>query len=136
MYVVAFDYGKSYIGVALTDLSINIPFPIENIYCKKSIPNWLALDKISEDWKPAYYVIGFPYSCRHKKIAKKILFFKKNVEKRYSKQTYLVNEDFSTYESFYKLRNLKNNRRPKRLDNNSAALILDSWLLHGHIHLK
>jgi putative Holliday junction resolvase len=121
--VIAFDYGTKRIGVAvgnsLTKLAQNLPVILNNGEEKK----FAAITTIIAEWQPDAIVVGlplYPDGTEHK-MTQKAKRFGQQIEGRYSKSVYFVDERYSSvlleddpqYQS--------------SLDSHSAALILEQF---------
>ena len=92
--VIAFDYGTKRIGVAvgnsLTKLAQNLPVILNNGEEKK----FAAITTIIAEWQPDAIVVGlplYPDGTEHK-MTQKAKRFGQQIEGRYSKSVYFVDE--------------------------------------------
>ncbi|MGI9212247.1 MAG: Holliday junction resolvase RuvX [Methylococcaceae bacterium] len=135
-----FDYGEKNIGVAVGQRITGTATALETIRFTSEYALWLAVDRLTETWQPAAFVVGLPYhpdgEINH--IVRPILAFCIELERRFQKPVYTMDETLSTRESkeiFYALR--ENPRHSKRTtqfldvkDQMAAKLILQTWLTH------
>ncbi|VFP88774.1 Putative pre-16S rRNA nuclease [Buchnera aphidicola (Cinara piceae)] len=128
MIILSFDYGSKIIGVAISETKLNYSFPIQSIINDKKNIFWEKIDNIIKYWNPIYIIIGYPYKIK-KNINKKIKNFSKKIKKRFKKNIYLHDENYSTTEAklFSKNKKIKN-KKSYCIHSISAKIILDSWL--------
>ncbi|QQG46772.1 MAG: Holliday junction resolvase RuvX [Candidatus Azosocius agrarius] len=129
-YVIGFDFGLKYIGLAVGEHITNKAWPLKTLWAYNGIPNWILLDKLIFDWNPSKFVLGvsYGYYLSSKTVVHYAKIFKKNLNYRYNLPIYEINEDFTTYEAkkIYKQNKIK--KKVYEIHSLSAAVILESWL--------
>ncbi|MBM3203668.1 Holliday junction resolvase RuvX [Candidatus Woesearchaeota archaeon] len=135
-----FDYGEKNIGVAVGQRVTGTATPLETIRVTSGTALWRAVIRLTETWQPAAFVVGMPYhpDGEENPIVQPILRFCAELEQRFQRPVYTMNETLSTRESrqiFYQQR--ENPRQSKRStqfidvkDQMAAQLILQTWLTH------
>ncbi len=58
--ILGFDFGTKYIGVAVGHTETRLAQPLTCIRARDGNPDWLLLDKLVAEWKPALLVAGAP----------------------------------------------------------------------------
>ena len=58
--VLGFDYGKTRIGVAVTNTLTGIATPQSTVHARDGAPDWDAVTRCLQEWKPARLVVGMP----------------------------------------------------------------------------
>jgi len=139
-----FDYGERNIGVAVGQRITGTATELETIRVTSGAALWGAVIRLTETWKPAAFVVGMPYhpDGEENPIVQPIKAFCAELEQRFQRPVYTMNETLSTRESrtiFYAQRQpLRQNQRPSQRatqftdvkDQMAAKLILQTWLTH------
>ena len=129
--VLAIDYGQKRIGLAHTDMEQIIASPLDTVLTK-DIFDYLNHYFKTEDIDCV--VIGNPKTLKNEPalIFPKIQVFVKNIEKKYNKPVYLIDERFTSKIAKKSLvsSNMKKTKRKDKsmIDKISATLILQSFL--------
>lgn len=58
--VMAFDYGTTKIGIAVGQAVTGTATPLAVVAARDGVPDWIAIQKLIDEWKPATLVIGLP----------------------------------------------------------------------------
>ncbi|MBK4775754.1 Holliday junction resolvase RuvX [Candidatus Pantoea edessiphila] len=130
--ILAFDFGKKNIGVAIGQLVTGIASPISALKAKEGIPNWIQIEKLIKKWQPSVIIVGLPLNMDGTEqyltyCARK---FANNLNAKFSINTYMQDERLSTREACSELfkcggyRSLSKNH----IDSKSAAIILQDWI--------
>ncbi len=56
----AFDFGTTKIGVAVGQQITGTASPVAVVKARNGIPQWLAIDRLVEEWQPKVLVVGLP----------------------------------------------------------------------------
>ena len=56
----AFDFGTTKIGVAVGQQITGTASPVAVVKARDGIPQWLAIDRLVEEWQPKVLVVGLP----------------------------------------------------------------------------
>lgn len=134
--ILAFDYGTSFIGVAVGQSITRTATPLTALKARDGIPDWAHIEKLIAEWKPQRLLIGLPLhmdgsesdmSARAKKFANRL-------HGRFGLPCEMQDERLSSFEARGEL--LEQNRanksggkkfRERGVDSLSARLILESW---------
>jgi putative holliday junction resolvase len=126
------DIGTKYIGVAVGQAITKTATPLSSIYLKNQIPNWKALDKFIQLWKPDAIIIGLPQKIagKNQTIISWIQYISKKIKERYQLPTFLSDETLTSVEARARLFAQKGYRNlsKENVDCYAAKLILEDWL--------
>ncbi|CAL4043880.1 Putative pre-16S rRNA nuclease [Buchnera aphidicola (Tetraneura ulmi)] len=133
MTIIAFDFGTKSIGVAIGQKLTYTARPLTSITTKKGIPDWINLKKIFLEWKPICVVVGLPLNIdgSKQKVTYQSERFAKQIKKKFGTKVYLHDERLTTIEAKNLIFKYKGYKFLKKnlIDSQSAAIILESWLL-------
>ena len=123
--VVGIDYGRKRIGAAVGQNNTGVARPLSVVKMRQREPDWFELDKIISSWLPNVIVIGKPTTLDGSvhPLNDEIKTFGKNIEKRYGKPVFYVDEYLSSRMA------TKEKKLTKKipLDAIAARLILETW---------
>ena len=129
--ILAIDYGKKRIGIAISDSKKSIAFPLKTIENKEI---FLYLKEIIQSEKIEAIVLGEPKALKNKEniLFLEVINFRKKIISLFSLPVHLVDERFSSKIASKIIldANIKKmKRRDKSLiDKVSASLILETFL--------
>ena len=130
--VLGFDYGAKRIGIATGQTSTRTATPVTTLSAVNSSPDWDSIQKLIQQWKPDALIVGIPYFLdgKQSEMTKIVQNFCEELEKRFDKSVYQVNETLSSYEAEQALKkNMKIGKHNKQeIDKMAAAVIVQSWL--------
>jgi putative Holliday junction resolvase len=134
--VLSFDYGLRRIGVAVDNTLTGTAEALATVAAQDGRPDWLALDRLIADWRPAAIVAGVPYNARggENRLATAALRFADELGKRYGIEVYRVDERLTSREAEDSFRELRRSgakaKRVRRgeIDREAARLLLLQWL--------
>ncbi len=130
--VLAIDYGKKRIGLALSDPLLTFAYAFKTILNDSKL--WQELSKIIEEKSISKIILGYPLmeSGEHSDMTKTVLDFKIQLEKKLGLEVLLQDERYTSEmakELILKSVSKKSKRKNKGLiDMNSAAIILQDYL--------
>jgi len=130
-----FDYGERNIGVAVGQRVTATATGLETIRATSDQALWTAVSRLVGIWQPAAFVVGMPYhpTGEENPIVQPILRFCGQLEERYHRPVYIMDETLSTMESqaiFYRERSKRSVQFTDIKDELAAQLILQTWLKH------
>ncbi len=135
MTVLGFDYGKARIGVAVANTLTGIATPQSTIAAREGVPDWEAISRCLQEWKPARLVVGMPRKLDGSDSAMQepIEKFIRQLQGRYPLPVDVVNEQLSSREAEQRLKlarqaGRKRKVRKEEIDQVAAAIILESWM--------
>ena len=124
------DYGKRFIGAAIgNDLTLTAD-ALNSLPASKGVPHWPTIDQLVEAWHPRGFILGYPLNMdgSQQNMSRYVLKFKHNLEARYQKPCYLVDERLSS-RAAQQLLGKKHNQ--DQLNALAAQIILQHWLDEG-----
>ena len=128
--VIGFDYGTSWIGIAVGQTLTAQARPLSAIKSFKQSPDWQAISRLLDEWKPQKLVVGLPTSefIETKYMTDKASKFSRQLQGRYGIETELIDERLTTREA-YTIAIESGHRKTKQdIDSISAVLITETWL--------
>ncbi len=128
--VIGFDYGTSWIGIAVGQTLTAQARPLSAINSFKRSPNWEAISLLLSEWKPQKLIVGLPTSdySETKYMTDKASRFSRQLHGRFHIDTQLIDERLTTREA-YTIAIASGKRKSKsEIDSLSAVLITETWL--------
>lgn len=122
--VLAFDYGRVKIGVALGNVLTAGARPLCIVDARTNLSKWSGIQKQINEWRPDALVVGVPThpdGTPHE-VTQLSLRFARQLAGRTGLPVYLVDERYSS---------VLLEREGKRIDDASAATILQQWFDEG-----
>ena len=133
-YILALDYGLRRIGVAVGQFTTMTATGLE-IVTNGKVPDWTALDRLIEEWKPSRLLLGLPLNAdgQETKMSAACRKFGNQLEQRYRLPLSYQDERLSSrtaQSQFADLRAQGSVRRKdvRRLDAVAARIFLENWL--------
>lgn len=136
--LLAFDYGRRRIGVAVGNTLTGDARPLITLDATDAGPDWARIGALLAEWRPARLVVGVPYNdgasgAQGEAIATEAQRFARRLQGRFELPVDMVDERLSSAEAHDKL---KEDRRAGRrgpiakkdIDSAAAAVILQDWL--------
>lgn len=140
--VLAFDYGTSFIGVAVGQSITGTATPLAALKARDGIPDWAQVEKLIAEWKPQRLIIGLPLNMdgSESEISARAKKFAQRLHGRFNVPFDMWDERLSSFEARGEL--LEQNRQNKNaghkkfrergVDSLSARLILEGWFAAQH----
>jgi putative Holliday junction resolvase len=133
--VMAFDFGLRRLGVAVGQTLTRSASPLDTLPCRDNGPDWSAVDRVVDDWRPGQLVVGLPLRAddSDSDLTRAARTFAADLESRYARPVALQDERLSSSEARDRLRAgrrsgaLKRRGRKEDIDRLAAAVILQSW---------
>jgi putative Holliday junction resolvase len=137
--VLAFDFGRSRIGVACGDTLSRTATILTGLVNGAAGPRWPAVDGLLEEWRPALLVVGLPCNADGSESAMSTdaRVFAAALRERYALPVRLVDERYSSLEAESRLKMQRatglRRRRVAKTDVDAAAagIILERWFSEG-----
>lgn len=131
----AFDYGSKRIGAAVGDSLTQTARPLSAI-AMHSKPDWLAIDKLIQKWRPAALIVGLPLDedGSEQAITEPARHFARSLQQRSGLAVHLIDERYSSRAADYELRDARSSGRMNRRvrkgdrDGQAARIVLEQWL--------
>jgi putative Holliday junction resolvase len=146
----AFDYGLKRIGVAVGQELTGTATALTVIRASEGKPDWDAIAKLIEQWKPDELVVGLPTNMdgTFHELSYKAQRFGNQLHGRYNLRAHFIDERLSSLEAEQQIKNQqqqlkKNTARVKGrkgqasdIDKIAAKVILESWLNQQNARTK
>lgn len=131
--IMAFDFGRRNIGVAVGQTITQTATPLAPLLAKAGIPEWHPLDKVLREWRPAALLVGMPLNMdgSEQPLTEQARAFALSLKARYSLPVYGMDERLTSKDARDQLftaggyKALKNHS----VDSLAACLILESFFV-------
>ena len=130
--LIAFDFGEKRIGTAIGQTVTRTATPLETIPVRGARPDWNAVDRLVESWKPDALVVGLPLNMdgTDQWITTRARRFANRLHVRSGLPVHLADERLSTREAWARL--IESGSRRSGPDPVAAQVILEGWFAeHG-----
>lgn len=132
-----FDFGNKKIGVAVGQLTTQTASPLQTLRSLNQVPNWQEIEQLIKEWQPVGFVVGISrqHDGSDNPITPRMRKFCRQLEGRYQRPVYQVDESLSTYEAkqlLFDELHLRAGKLWEVQDQLAAQLILQSWLNQHH----
>ena len=127
--LLAFDFGRRYIGVAIGQTITATANPLTVIRSIATGPDWNAISRLFQDWQPDAAIVGLPLNMDGSSqwISIQAQRFARQLHGRYKRPVYLCDERLSTREA--RQRQALTPPRHRQSDHAIAAqIILEGWM--------
>ena len=130
-FIIAVDFGLTYIGLAVGQTVTNSATGITTLRAKNGKPNWKELLDLIAEFSPSLLLVGFPLNMdgTESEMSKKTEIFARKLEQKTNTPTSLVDERLSSKEAIEIAnqghRNAHHNGSVHEI---SACLIAQTWL--------
>jgi putative Holliday junction resolvase len=133
--LLGFDYGTKHIGVAVGQELTATSTPLATLASRNENPDWAAITRLIEEWRPAALVVGVPLNLDGTEQAMTLAArrFARRLEGRYHLPVHLADERLSTVEAGRMLyeraadAGTRRARRRREVDEVAAHLILQTY---------
>lgn len=129
--VLAFDFGKKRIGVALGEIGIGLAHPHVTIASEKTEQRFMMIAQLIETWQPILLVVGLPTHVdgTEHELTRLSQRFARRLEGRFKINVALVDERYTSLTASQMLRELgiKGRKQKLMLDQVAAQQILQSY---------
>lgn len=121
--LLCFDYGTKRIGVAVGQSLTGTASPLDIVRVYNNKPDWNAIEKIIENWKPDAIVVGIPLQMNNEQQEMTLAAdkFARQLEGRFNLPVYGIDERLSTFEA-----EQRTNKKTS-IDDVAAQAILETW---------
>lgn len=129
--VLAFDFGKKRIGVAVGEQGLRLAHPLTTIHSEMTKQRFEAIAKLIETWRPVLLVVGLPTHAdgTEHELTRLSQRFARRLEGRFGIKLVLVDERYTTITARSALGELgiKGKKQKPMLDQIAAQHILQSF---------
>ena len=125
--LIAFDFGKKRIGTAIGQTVTRTATPLETVPVRRAKPDWNAIDRLIDAWKPDALVVGLPLNMdgTEQWITAHARRFANRLHGRSGLPVHLADERLSTREAWTRL--IESGERRDGPDPVAAQIILEGW---------
>ena len=125
--LIAFDFGEKRIGIATGQTVTRTATPLETIPVQGGKPDWSAIDRLVDAWKPDALVVGLPLNMdgTEQWITAHARRFANRLRARSGLPVHLADERLSTREAWTRL--VESGSRRDGPDPVAAQVILEGW---------
>jgi len=125
-----FDYGERRIGVAVGQTVTHTASPLATLAARDGQPDWTAVKRLVDDWRPDVLVVGWPTTAdgAPHALAEPIARFARRLEGRFGLKVEFVDERLSSHAAEEFARDGRHGVDARGIDALAAALILETWL--------
>ena len=126
--LLGFDYGRKRIGVAVGQQLTQSATALTTVSARDGKPDWPAITRLMEEWKPDALVVGIPYHMdgSEQEMTRAAQRFCRQLEGRYRLPVYPADERLSSYIVESGLPG--SGKAGQTIDPLSAQVILQDWL--------
>lgn len=129
--ILAFDFGLRQIGVAVGNMQLQSTQPLAIVRAKNGKPDWLAIEKIMQEWLPDLLVVGDPMNMdgSASEMSARAQKFARRLQGRWGTAIQMADERLSSFEAkeLMRERGHRGNYKDQPIDSYAAELILQSW---------
>jgi putative Holliday junction resolvase len=128
--LLGFDFGTKRIGVAVGQDITRTVTPLTTLHCSNDAPDWEAISKLIQEWRPDILVVGLPLHLdgTTQVLTDRAQRFGNQLKGRYNLPVEMVDERLTSHEAETELATRKGKIAKADIDALAAALILQSWL--------
>ncbi len=134
--ILAFDYGRRRIGVAIGQSGTQHTGPLTTIRVGGCGPDWSKIEQQLSEWQPSLLIVGLPYNMdgTDNELTPCVKKFARQLKGRFGLPVEMVDERLTSVEARNRLRERRREgTRGKRvtredIDRIAALVILESWL--------
>jgi putative Holliday junction resolvase len=137
--ILGFDFGKRRIGVAVGQRMTRTASSLETI-ANGHEPDWAALDRLVQDWKPRLLLVGLPLDAEgdETEMSRAARRFGRSLNDRYELDVQYADERLSSRAAEGRFAQLRasgalRRKHARRLDAMAAQIILENWLESHHV---
>ena len=125
--LIAFDFGEKRIGAAVGQTVTRTATPLETVPVRRENPDWNAIDRLIDAWKPDALVVGLPLNMdgTEQRVTARARRFANRLHGRSGLPVHLADERLSTREAWTRL--VESGSRRDGPDPIAAQVILEGW---------
>ena len=129
--VLAIDYGERRLGVAVGELSLRIPHPLQTIHARSDAQRLEQIGRLVAQWQPVRLIVGLPSGAPHGEhpLASRCRRFADRLSQRFGIDIRLVDEHLSSHAAGESLAEagVRGIRQKEMLDQVAAQHILATY---------
>ncbi|HLU62341.1 MAG TPA: Holliday junction resolvase RuvX [Gammaproteobacteria bacterium] len=132
--LLGFDYGLRRIGVAVGQSLTATASPLPALTARDGVPDWTAIEKLVDEWRPAALVVGVPYNMdgSRQEMTDRAERFGRQLHGRFHLPVHAVDETLSSVAAEERLKEARREGRRGRIqkpdiDSAAACVLLETW---------
>lgn len=129
--LLAFDFGKKRIGVAVGQTVTQSARPLMTITAKDGVPDWQAVTALIKKWQPEALVIGIPLNmdASDQALTQDARAFAKHLKDQYNLPVFEMDERLTTKDARERLFTAGGYKalQSGQVDQVAAQIILQNW---------
>ncbi len=130
--ILAVDYGKKKMGLAISDASRLVSVPLANIKEEGADKQIIAMKKVTSEYSFAFIIVGLPINIAGEETEQSLIIrkFTKKLDTAFNLPTMLYDERFTSKiaNNLLKMQGLTRRERNEGDDKIAASLLLESFL--------
>lgn len=134
--VLAFDFGKRRIGVAVGDRELGIAHPLDTIHYRHDQDPLPLIAALVSEWHPVVFVVGLPVSADGSEhdLAPAVRRFSDSLTRRFGIDIRLIDERYTSAAASGILSEagIRGRRQKEYLDQVAAQMILEDFFAHDN----
>lgn len=127
-----FDYGERHTGVAVGSTFSGQAQPVATLSAKGEAPDWAAIDRLIDEWRPDALVVGLPLNMdgSRTRVTGAAQAFGETLRARYNLPVHMVDERLSSRVATDTLleAGVPLKRHKQRIDQVAAQTVLQAFL--------
>jgi putative Holliday junction resolvase len=133
--VMAFDFGKRRIGVAIGELELGIAHPLVTIQIRPGGDRFASIEALVAEWRPVLFIVGLPINAdgTEHKLTSAVRHFGDTLTRKFGISSRLVDERYTSAEASSILREtgVRGRKQKAYLDQVAAQTILGDFFAYG-----
>ncbi len=138
--ILAFDYGRRRIGVAVGVESAGNASPLATLNAGQTGPDWKTVEALVAEWRPALLLVGLPTHMDETEtdMTNAARAFANELSGHTGVSVELIDERLSSFEAETRLKEMRRSGQRRRrlrkehVDSMAAVVILETWLAQKH----
>ncbi|MDP1708506.1 MAG: Holliday junction resolvase RuvX [Gammaproteobacteria bacterium] len=130
--LLGFDYGTKHIGVAVGQQITHTATALETLSLRHNKPDWTAISRLVDEWRPEAFVVGLPLSRdgSENAVSRAAQRFGQQLHERYRLPVHTIDEHLSSHAAAQLAGKPTGRRAHGAIDMLAAQIILQTWLNH------
>ena len=128
VWVMAFDFGETRIGIAIGNTLLKIPHPLQIVTGRNKFEKFDKIRKLIDEWKPTILLVGMPGNP-DPQVKINITRFYNRLKHNFELNTSFINEDYTSSVASSKLneQGVRGIAQKTKLDALAACAILQTY---------
>jgi len=139
LFVIGFDFGIKYIGVAIGQKITKTVTPLASILVTNKKEKWKLIFECINTWSPSEIIVGYPFDSgfSNNDILKELDNFINYLTIKCRSPIFLVDENLSTWnakKNIFFSKNKKNKKYFFSVNAMSAVILLEQWFFDNRFN--